>query len=112
MIAEPGVRFTAGKCSAKFGQFYASLLPPKQFFTPPDESETLPWACIGSVFVTFTIGEAQVSKKITAKATGSYDDEISDAEKWALASKMDSEMKRLIARHGIQFGYAIRWDFK
>jgi hypothetical protein len=103
-----GLTFQTGPCSARFGEFRAYLLPARHEFCPPDDGVTLPWCWSGMVTVTFRIGEAQVSKRIRAKAHGDRD-EPTDSESAEMFDRMEVEMRRLIGRHGIEFGYGIPW---
>lgn len=101
--------------SAKLGEFQCVLIPPKFMPGGRDEGGTvLPWAMLGSVGVTFKIGQAQTTKRIRVKAVrpghddrgwGDDTDEspLSREERQVMLAVLEAEMLRHLARHGITY---------
>lgn len=99
--------------SVTFGPFMARLFPATSEQIAVDDFREYPWAWGGLVHAKFRIGEAVVTKRIKAKATGDRADDTpaaSEGRSVDVFKRMEAEMRRLIQRHGIVADFPISWE--
>lgn len=98
---------------ATLGTFSAILLPHEVIDDGPEDFIERPWAWLGSVAVTFWIGNRRVTKRLRAKATlPTIDDEGREPtfpERWEMFDAMVAGMRRELEAHGLSVGL-IGWE--